>query len=198
MSLHLDETGTAEDLIKRNAASRPSTVRVASMLPVNEEETKSLVLGDITAVNEGANVIGAAVRGDYLVTVEELPNGQVVKAAQAHTSGFQMPEAPAEEEVARLEVERDAKVQQAVREARQDAEEQIAAAREQAQTEIQQIREEAATEIEAAQQRAAAEEGQPAGASAQSQASSPAAEKQQQEKSTSGSATAEEKRQTRR
>lgn len=197
MSLHLDETGTAEDLIKRNAASRPSTVRVASMLPVNEEETKSLVLGDITAVNEGANVIGAAVRGDYLVTVEELPNGQVVKAAQAHTSGFQMPEAPAEEEVARLEVERDAKVQQAVREARQDAEEQIAAAREQAQTEIQQIREEAATEIEAAQQRAA-EEGQPAGASAQSQASSPAAEKQQQEKSTSGSATAEEKRQTRR
>lgn len=82
LSERYQTTGNAEDLIAAQRADRSGTVRTASKLTLDEQATNELDPESVASeVGTDGKILSAAVRGDYLVYVEELENGTTRKSA---------------------------------------------------------------------------------------------------------------------
>jgi vacuolar-type H+-ATPase subunit H len=74
--------GNAEDLIQGNRAAYPGPLRSAQLAPLNESASADLDIekvGKDLDLPDGASVIGAAVRGKYIVAVVETATGHTYK-----------------------------------------------------------------------------------------------------------------------
>ncbi len=152
--------GNAEDLIQGNRAAYPGLLRTAQLTTINEKATADLDLddlGDKLDLPDGASVIGAAVRGRYIVAVVETSTGHTYKEVlgadgeepRAAAGSDQGAEADRQVAVANAEAAKK------IAEATKEAERIIAEATEKAQEEASKIAQKAVEEAQAAAKEAA-------------------------------------------
>jgi hypothetical protein len=105
-------TGNAENLIRANKLRNTREMRIAANLEADEQATEELDLKAVAKAAElpkGANIVGATVRGGYVVYAYRGEDGRTLKGAlkRGARGGLKAPELTAEEEEAAQSLEED-------------------------------------------------------------------------------------------